>query len=309
MNNRVIVRLIFARKAALAVAAMGALAAVVVGLVLAPAILAQAPARSAASATPKFEVASIKPCKADVGGGVRVGNFKVSPGRLTVNCLGVMGMIREAYLEYESGHYHHMHLFEVPIEGAPGWVQSDRYSIEAKAEDTASQEIMEGPMLQALLEDRFQVKVRRATREVPVYELTVAKGGPKLQPFDRSCIPVDWDKTPQDPPTPKGPGDCRNVGGVSGTNLTRYWRGISIDNLILAILGKAIVGRPVINKTGIAGVFDIHLEFTREQNSDKPDAGPSIFTALQEQLGLKLVPAKGPEEYLVIEHVERPSEN
>ena len=275
----------------------------------APAIRAQAPAQSAATATPKFEVASIKPCKADIGGGgVRVGNFKVSPGRLTVNCVNVLFMIREAFLEYANGRYHHLPI-EVPIEGAPGWVQSDRYSIEAKAEDTASQEMMEGPMLQALLEDRFQVKVRRETREVPVYELTVAKGGPKLQPFDGSCTPVDWNKTPQDPPPPKGPGDCRNVGGVSGTNLTRYWRGISIDNFILAILGKGITGRPVINKTGIAGVFDIHLEFTRDQNLDKADAGPSIFTALQEQLGLKLVPAKGPEEYLVIDHVERPSEN
>ena len=288
---------------------MAALVApVVVGVMNAPAIRAQASAQSASAATPKFEVASIKPCKADIGAGVRVGNFKVSPGRLTVNCVNVLFMIQEAFLEYANGRYHHFPI-EVPIEGAPGWVQSDRYSIEAKAEDTASQEMMEGPMLQALLEDRFQVKVRRETREVPVYELTVAKGGPKLQPFDGSCTPVDWNKTPQDPPPPKGPGDCRNVGGVSGTNLTRYWRGISIDNFILAILGKGITGRPVINKTGIAGVFDIHLEFTRDQNLDKADAGPSIFTALQEQLGLKLVPAKGPEEYLVIDHVERPSEN
>jgi bla regulator protein blaR1 len=83
--------------------------------------------------------------------------------------------------------------------------------------------------------------------------------------------------------------------------------------VIAAILGPSIVGRPVVNKTGISGLFDIQLEFTTEAKLEKlnaaDDAGPSIFAALQEQLGLRLVPARGQGEVLVIDHVERPSEN
>ena len=161
-------------------------------------------------------------------------------------------------------------------------------------------------MLQLLLEDRFHLRIHREYRDAPVYELVVAKEGPKLQMFDGSCTPVDETRIPLAPPAP---GDCRNNGGVSGTNITRYWRAISIDDLIASVLDKQSVGRPVINKTGIAGLFDIRLEFTPEQNSDEANAGPSIFTALQEQLGLKLIPARGLQEFLFIQHVEKPSEN
>jgi uncharacterized protein (TIGR03435 family) len=257
---------------------------------------------------PKFEVASIKPCKADgADGGVRTGNFNgTSPARLLANCLSVKSLIQAAYLLNADGHYNRLDLLGMPIEGMPDWAQTDRYNIEAKPEGAPAEYMMKGPMLQALLEDRFQLKIRRETRQVPVFNLVVAKGGPKLQPFDGSCISVsDFAK-----PSPLGnPGNCSNVAGVSGSNLTRSWRGISIDNFVAAILGKGITGRTVINKTGIAGLFDIHLEFTQEQNLDKPDAGPSIFTALQEQLGLKLEPAKGPSDFVIVDHVERPSEN
>jgi len=264
----------------------------------------------ATAATPKFEVASVKPCKADTGSGVRTGNFNgSSPGRLIANCMPLKALIQQAYLIFANGRYQFVNFLAVPVEGAPDWVQSARYTIEAKAEGPQTEEMTKGPMLQALLEDRFQLKTHRETREVPVYELTVAKGGPKLQPFDGSCTPVDFAKTPQLPTPPKAPGECRNVFGTSGPNSTSYYRGISVDDFATHRLGVGTVGRPVINKTGITGRFDIHLEFTPDRNADKPDAGPSIFTALQEQLGLKLIPAKGPGEFLVIDHVERPSEN
>jgi uncharacterized protein (TIGR03435 family) len=141
------------------------------------------------------------------------------------------------------------------------------------------------------------------TRDVPIFELVVAKSGPKLKPFDRSCTPIEWTKTVLDP------GDCRNEGGASGSKVTRYWHAITIDEFTMAVLDKQFTGRAVVNKTGITGLFDIHLEFTPEQDSSTADAGPSIFTAVQEQLGLRLVPARGPEEIIVIDHVERPSEN
>ena len=153
---------------------------------------------------------------------------------------------------------------------------------------------MNGPMLRALLEDRFGLKIRRLTRPAAVFELVVAKGGHKLRPFDGSCIPGK---------------DCRNSGGVSGPNITRYWRAISIDDFISSVLDRQFVGRPVVNKTGITGVFDIRFEFTPERNAAAPDAGPSIFTALSEQLGLRLVPARGFEDYLIIDRVTRPTAN
>jgi uncharacterized protein (TIGR03435 family) len=252
---------------------------------------------------PLFDVVSIKPCKVDVSGGVRVGGNKTSPGRLTMTCVPLRMLIQHAYLIYAEGRYKDFNWYDVPIEGAPGWTQSERYTIEATAPGLPSEGIMNGPMLQALLEDRFKLKIRRETREVPVYELVVAKGGPKLKPFDGSCTPVDWDKATLEP------GDCRNEAGASGPNMTRFWHSITIDDFTMAVLDKQFTGRSVVNKTGIAGVFDIHLEFTPERDSAAADAGPSIFTAVQEQLGLRLVPARGPEEFLIIESVERPSEN
>jgi uncharacterized protein (TIGR03435 family) len=257
----------------------------------------------AGAAIPQFDVVSIKPCKVDLSGGVRAGNIKTSPGRLTVTCVPLRNLIQHAYLIYANGRYRDFNFYDVPIEGAPGWAQSERYTIEATTQALPSDGTMNGPMLQALLEDRFHLKIHRETREAPIYELTVAKGGPKLQPFDGSCTPVDWAEATLEP------GDCRNVAGESGLNATRFWRAISIDDFTMAVLDKQFTGRAVVNKTGIAGVFDIHLEFTPEQNSAAADAGPSIFTAVQEQLGLKLVPARGQEEFLVIDSVERPSEN
>jgi uncharacterized protein (TIGR03435 family) len=232
--------------------------------------------------------------------------MKASPGRLTVICTSVRIMLQSAWLIYANGHYRDFNFYDVPIEAAPDWSRTERYTIEASSAVPRSEEMMKGPMLQSLLEDRFRLRLHLETREVPIYELVVANGGHKLKAFDGACKPVDWAKPSQ--PLP-GPGDCHNVAGVSGANSTRYWRAISIDDFTMAILDKQFVGRPVVNRTGITGLFDIHLEFTPEQNAERPDAGPSIFTALQQQLGLKLISARGPEEFIVIESVERPSEN
>jgi uncharacterized protein (TIGR03435 family) len=208
----------------------------------------------------------------------------------------------------------------VVIENGPGWINSDRYQIDALAEDTPAKEMMNGPMLQALLEDRFHLKLHRETRELPAYALTVAKGGLKLQPYEEgSCVP--WDMT-KNPTPPLGgpqmpcsfpiPGSKRR-GGPTLQVLELH--GTSLDEFSRMLL-SLILDRPVIDKTGVNARFDIHLEFAplRALPGADPailadDAGPSIFTALQEQLGLKLEPAKGPRDFLVIDHVERPSEN
>jgi len=150
------------------------------------------PPDSARPGIPKFEVASIKPCKGvEPVSNARSGNLPnggFSAGRMHLECsplVGTGGLIRKAYGTFASGEFHaFLHPSALPVEGGPDWIRSEYYTIDAKAEGTPSVEMMQGPMLQAVLEDRFHLKVRRDTRPVPAYELTVAKGGPKLRPFD-----------------------------------------------------------------------------------------------------------------------------
>jgi uncharacterized protein (TIGR03435 family) len=193
--------------------------------------------------------------------------------------------------------------------------------VTAKAEGDVPFPRMAGPMLRALLEDRFKLKVHREAKEVPVYFLTVAKNGPKLQPTqEEACVPLD----PNHPPAPLAtPGQrAPNVCGRmyirnSGQTTTLQSQGITMEQLTAITLPR-IAGCPVIDKTGLTGRYDIQIEFAPEsgaaadpsapQSAVGPDA-PSIFVALQAKLGLKLEPGKGPKETLVIDRVERPSEN
>ena len=185
----------------------------------------------------------------------------------------------------------------------------DRFEINAKADGRFSQAMLNGPMLQALLEDRFKLKLHRESRVVSVYALTVARRGPKLQPFkEGSCTILDL----ENPSPPPAPGEkpaiaCGTISGRrNGTKQVMDVHGMSLDEF--SKFGMGLFGYPVINRTGIAGKFDWHLEFVPSNAGDEL-AGPSIFTAMREQLGLKLVPAKGPVDVLLIDHVERPSEN
>jgi uncharacterized protein (TIGR03435 family) len=232
----------------------------------------------------------------------------------------VKSLITTAYTLYANGRTNPLNdplILLAPIEGGPAWINSDRYSIDAKAEGSATQETMRGPMLRALLEDRFKLKIRRETREVPVYALTVAKNGAKLHPAEEgSCTPFDLTRPA---PAPGGKPWCKFSGGArKGPNVTLETRGLSLDEFAKALIMGNSLDRPVINRTGITGTFDFHLEYALDETSPRfrPDSGdagdppgPSIFTALQQQLGLKLDPAKGPGEFLVVDRVEKPSEN
>jgi uncharacterized protein (TIGR03435 family) len=203
-------------------------------------------------------------------------------------------------------------------EGGPAWIESSLYDIDAKAESAATQATMMGPMLQALLVDRFQLKIRFETREMPVYALTVAKSGLKApRTREGSCTPVDWSTHP--PPTAEGEKPYCNESAMTGNAGGVHWdlTGTSMTEFA-SRLGGLILDRPTIDKTGIAGMFDFHLDFGYDIPSgklrrpttalpDDPD-GPTIFTAV-EKLGLQLEPAKGPGEFMVIDHVERPSAN
>jgi len=269
-------------------------------------------AQSKAVATPKFEVASIRRCKEEPG--QRGGGGNSSPGRLRVNCTTVKGLINQAYLLFANGRFRVG--LRPPIEGGPAWINSEHYEINAKAEGSVSPVMMNGPMLQALLEDRFKLRVHRETRDVPVYTLTVAKDGLKLQPFkEGSCTPVDRSQfAPFSGPPSQDQIDknCHARGTKDGLNLKVDAQGMTIDEFSKIFLDTHTLGRPVINKADIAGRFDFHLEYAPENRgvpADEVGGGPSIFTALQEQLGLKLESAKGPGEFFVIDSVERPSEN
>jgi uncharacterized protein (TIGR03435 family) len=206
------------------------------------------------------------------------------------------------------------------ISGGPDWVESEGYDFDAKVAGADLEEWKKltpkqrGSMLQSVLQDRFKLKVHTETKQLPVFELVVAKGGPKLKeatPGDTYANGI------------KGPD------GVSRGGMMRMGRGqvtgqalpmTSVVNMLAQQLH-----RTVIDKTGLTGKYDLELNWTPEegegmgppppaggpQHADpsSDSSGPSIFTAVQEQLGLKLQSAKGPVETLVIDNVEKPSEN
>ncbi len=223
------------------------------------------------TAAPAFDVASIRPSSEQAGSYLRF----LPGGRFS----GMSWMRQVIQIAYG------VHDFQVA--GGPEWLNTDRYYIEAKTEKTdASKEEMTA-MLQTLLMDRFKLKVRQETREFPVYNLVVDKGGSKLKPLAKG---EDFHCTR----------DNTFVCGI--TNPAQ-----------LAGSLKSIVGRPVIDKTGIEGRYDVLLDFdTYSAMGRTPPADydkPSLEKALEEQLGLRMVPAKAAFPVYVVESISRPTEN
>jgi uncharacterized protein (TIGR03435 family) len=293
------------------------------------AVLAQA-----AGAIPKFDVVSVKPCDPNDrgshgtrgGGSGRGGSsaVAVSRDRLVEHCLTLMNLIQNAYIRFADGRSHDAWgIFDTPIQGGPAWIEHDPFEIEATSIGQPSQEMMRGPMLQAVLEDRFHLKIHRETRQGPVYDLVVAAGGPKLKPADAGvCVPPDWTVFPM-PPLPDGQHRCAITGGLvdasgnripmpppPGPTYTLMWEdeAISLDDLAMDLLH---LDRPVVNKTGLAGLFSLRLTHTFDRSD--PDDGPPVGNArvaaveLKAQLGLELKSSTGPRDFLVIDHVERPT--
>jgi uncharacterized protein (TIGR03435 family) len=276
-------------------------------------------AQSTTTAASKWEVVSIRSCK-DFGQGERGANKNLSPNLMTLYCYVGQSLIVSAYLQFADGvdaSNDPELVLAPPVEGSPSWINSERFTISAKAVSNASPTMMQGPMLQALLEDRFKLKVHFEMKgDQPAYALTVAKGGPKLKPFvEGSCTRRD-----NIPLTPQ-PGDCLRKNTFNGGNIVIDEQGITVEEFRYIYLRRSPfngIDRPVIDRTGLTGRYDIHLENAlstppalRQTNGDddRAPSGPSLFTALQEQLGLKLEPIKAPKKVLVIDHIERPSEN
>lgn len=252
-------------------------------LVLSTAVLGQE--KTEAKPRLEFDVASIKPAKP----GAQGGGIKPLPGGQTyvATNVPVMLIIRLMY-----------HLNNSQISGGPDWLSTGLYDIEAKADGPHSLDDLH-VMFQHLLEDRFKLQYHKETKILPSYVLTEEKSGPKLT---ENHSPENFDIP------------IRNLafGSIQATHSSMsYFSWFLSQNL----------NKPVVDQTGLAGFYDFKLNWTpelppgvaeraAEEGRTLPTAnGPDIFTALREQLGLRLASEKGPVEVMVIDHIERPSEN
>jgi uncharacterized protein (TIGR03435 family) len=257
------------------------------------------------TSAPSFEVASVKPNKS----GERPMSLQIQPGgRLNITNVPVRVMIRNAY-----------QLQDFQIVGGPDWLATDRFDITAKAEGNPT-----GPqmslMLRTLLAERFTLTLHNETRELPIYALVMARAGGRLGPQIRKgvfdCGPLRNGPPPPPTPGPRSPDDPFNCGFRVGPG-RMIGRGSTMVALAASL--STWVNRVVLDRTGLAGDFDLDLEWTPDrmpQGPPPPGApplppidpnGPSLFTAVQEQLGLKLESTRGPVEVLVIDGAEQPT--
>jgi len=233
----------------------------------------------------KFEVASIRPNQSG-SGSVTVGT---SPGgRYSATNVSLKSVMQTAF-----------GVRDFQIAGGPGWLGTDRYDISAKAAtplELNNEQLR--PYLQALLAERFNLKFHGTTKELPVYELTVAKNGPRLTEHN---------------------GEGNTSSKITHESGKARVKAVRMSMVALADNLSGQLGRTVIDKSGLKGEYDFGLEWTMELNSEESFLtvveqhlgleGPSIFTALQDQLGLKLNSGKGPVEIISIDRLERPTAN
>jgi uncharacterized protein (TIGR03435 family) len=246
------------------------------------------PAVAQVAAGPTFDVVSVKPNRTGSGStSVHTDNERYE----TIN-LSLKKMIQNAYG------------LQTPdqISGLPGWANSVNFDIEAKVDAETMARLkaasrdeeskLRRSIMQAMLADRFQLKVHPDTKELPIYELTLAKGGSKLPAAD--------------------PADTKN-GSMNSNNQKLTATGIPLSNLCNYLSER--LHRKVVDKTGLAGEYSFTLQWSPDEAAGESVAAtgteqlPSLFTALQEQLGLRLDSAKGPVDTIVVDKVEMPSEN
>jgi uncharacterized protein (TIGR03435 family) len=300
--------------------AAAAVAAIVgpagLGVLNEPRLRAQAPQTPGAG--PAFEVASVKPNNSADN---RVMMAVQPGGRFTATNITLKMLIRNAY-----------QLQDFQIVGGPSWMSSDRFDIVAKAEDGAPQETPSldrtGPnrtqlMIRALLAERFQLVAHNEERELPIYALVLARSdgklGPDLRKSEVDCnamFAAGRGRGMPPPPAPPQPGERPQCGIRIGMG------NMAIGGALMSQIAQGLanfLGRTVQDKTGLTGNYDASLTWTPDQMPQRPPGapelppvdpnGPSIFTAVQEQLGLKLDSQKSQVSVLVIDRAERPKEN
>jgi uncharacterized protein (TIGR03435 family) len=267
-------------------------------------VAAPAPAQPApAAAAAPFEVVSVKPARSETAGGGRATIAMQPGGRFTATQITVRDLIKLAYGAPV--------LDDARVTGGPAWVGSDRFDIEARAAAGAPPQQPQ-PMLRALLADRFALVLRSEMRESPVYALVLASPDGRLGPRLRRSEDCTISGTRKGPGATSDPAAMCGGGGSAGR---LAFGGIPLAIGLLPALSRD-VQRIVVDRTGLTGFFDGSLEWTPNPlAATLPDAppssadGPSIFAAVQEQLGLKLVPATAPIDVFVIVSAERPAPN
>jgi uncharacterized protein (TIGR03435 family) len=265
---------------------IAAAAVLAVGLLNGQSAPAQAPAATPPS--PKFEVASLKPSQP----GGRGGGIRPTPGgeRYDATNVTLKLLITVAYrVKVEQ------------VAGGPDWMNTDRYDMKAKAEKPSSAEELH-LMLQDLLADRFELKFHKETKELPIYVLSVDKGGHKMQPHEAQSAGDPW----------------IDQKAEQFLHMKMHAQFVNMDYFAWR-LGQ-LLDRPVVDQTNLKGGFDFDFAYTRELPPGIPEganlngepidtSGPTIYEALHQQLGLKLERQKGPVNILVIDHVAKPAEN
>jgi uncharacterized protein (TIGR03435 family) len=250
--------------------------------------LASAQVPDAATTRPAFAVASVKPT--DLSLGQQIDMRALPGGTVTATAVTLKFLITVAY-----------GVEDVQISGGPAWLDTAKFDILAKPADGVNLQAL--PMLQSLLEDRFNLVVRRENKDLSVYVLKLANAGgplgPNLKESALGACPVE----------------VATPGTVPCGGFALYEGRLTGNRDQLSALTKPlsrIVGRPVVDKTGLTQYFDLTLEWALDlarAGANTDSNLPSIFTALQEQLGLKLEAAKEPTETLVVERAGKPSEN
>jgi uncharacterized protein (TIGR03435 family) len=282
-------------------------AAAAIVLTISPLRMVAAPQSTAAASAqdiPKWDAISIKRCDVPPGTSVEgrgVGSNQ-SPDRWTWYCRPIMSVIAMNYTGSATG-VDAAKLFSTKFEGFPAWVNSDRFTIEAKAQGKVSP-----GMIKTLLEDRFQLKVHEETREGRVYVLSVAKGGPKMEALQPgTCEPFDLASTQ------RSTNPCPMNNKLQGEVNMSWDSWVTMDSFATSLSRFFPNGMdaPTVNKTGLTGAYHMQFQFLSPIAKPGPTAdppAPSIFTAVQ-KLGLKLEAGQGPRQFVVCDRIERPTEN
>lgn len=276
---------------------------------------------------PKFEVASVKPSAP--GGSPNGGppGAPIYPGcapPFNSPISSLQYVVRNCTVRDLVGHAFNPPKWAFVFPSVPAWLSSEHYDVVAKSAGPVNPS-EHWRMLQSLLEDRFKLKWHREMRDQPVYYLSIGKGGGKgglKLPATKPGTCTPWDKKgPPPPPYPDKPPTCDYIlfpGTPDRLGLGMDGTGVPMVSLALHLSG--LLGRPVIDKTGLTGIFDVHIKFARDsalafgglpdQPGQAPDPSglPNIFTAIR-SLGLNIESGKGPVDVLVIDSAQRPSEN
>ena len=244
---------------------------------------------SAAAKLPVYDIVSVKPNKSGSGNM----SWNSTPNGVRMENVTLLMMLR-------SADYALRHAADDRITGLPGWASKEHFDVEAKVSEEDAPafkkltEEQRSAMFRSLMEDRFKLKAHAETRELPIYALVVAKGGVKMTPTKEADAKNE---------------NYRGWGFNSkGAVVTADFKGCEVQMLADELTQQ--LSRTVVDRTGLTGKYDFKLDWTSEEATDAAALTvPGLFTAIQQQLGLKLDAQKGPVEGLVVDHVEEPSAN